>query len=219
MVTLPDGIVSAKTCPPGSRVLVFPAIFHERKRMRMKRSALFLTAVFVLAAAARLIAGETAPAAPGELSFTAHNSVYDAEGSFASWKVTKVDIPGGDLTKGTVELEVDLASVNEKAAKLAAHLRTADFFDVAKYQKATIAISGAKPTGGKSYAATASIDLHGVKGTCPVTFEVVSEKPLTIKGKATLDRSAFGIGQPYDAADKYAPLNEVGIILNARLSD
>jgi len=191
----------------------------------MKRSTLVLTVVFVLAAAARLIAGDAAPAtaaptaAPGELSFTAHNFVYNAEGSFASWKVTKLDIPGGDLTKGTVELEVDLASVNEKAAKLAAHLRTADFFDVAKYQKATIVISGVKPTGEKSYAATASIDLHGVKGTCPVTFDVVSAKPLTIKGKATLDRTAFGIGQPYDAADKYAPLNEVAIILNAKLSD
>ena len=193
--------------------------------MRMKRSALALTVVLVIAAAARLIAGDPAPAAtappsaPGELSFTAHNSVYNAEGSFASWKVTKLDIPGGDLTKGTVEIEVDLASVNEKAAKLAAHLRTADFFDVAKFQKATIVISGAKPSSEKSYTATASIDLHGVKGTCPVTFEVVSAKPLTIKGTATLDRSAFGIGQPYDAADKYAPLNEVGIVLNAKLSD
>ena len=98
-------------------------------------------------------------------------------------------------------------------------MRTADFLDVAKYQKATITISGAKPSGEKSYTATASIDLHGVKGTCPVTFEVVSQKPLTIKGKATLDRSAFGVGQPYDAADKYAPLNEVGIVLNAKLSD
>ena len=191
----------------------------------MKRSALVLTVVLVMAAAARLIAGDAAPAAtappaaPGELSFTAHNSVYNAEGSFASWKVTKLDIPGGDLTKGTVEIEVDLASVNEKAAKLAAHLRTADFFDVAKFQKATIVISGAKPSSEKSYTATASIDLHGVKGTCPVTFEVVSAKPLTIKGTATLDRSAFGIGQPYDAADKYAPLNEVGIVLNAKLSD
>jgi len=194
----------------------------------MKRSALVLALVLVVAAAARLIAGEAAPeaaaaaaapSAPGELSFTAHNSVYNAEGRFASWHVTKLDIPEGDLTKGTVEVEVDLASVNEKAAKLAAHLRTADFFDVAKYQKAMIVISGAKPAGEKRYTATASVDLHGVKGTCPVTFEVVSEKPLTIKGTATLDRSAFGIGQPYAADDKYSPLNEVGITLNARLSD
>lgn len=194
----------------------------------MKRPVFVFALVLVMAAAARLIAGDTPPApaaaaevaaapAPGELSFTTHNTAYNAEGRFASWRFTKVDIPGGDLTKGSVEIEVDLASVNEKAAKLAAHLKTADFFDVAKYQKATIAIADVKPAGDKRYNATATVDLHGVKGSCPVAFEVVSDNPLTIKGTATLDRSAFGIGQPYDAADKYSPLNEVAIVLNARL--
>jgi len=187
----------------------------------MKRSILAL-AVLVVAAAARLFAGDAAPAAaapPGDLSFTCHNTVYNAEGHFTSWHFTKLDIPGGDLTKGTVELEVDLASVNEKTAKLAAHLRTPDFFDAAKFQKATISISGAKAGADKHYTATAAIDLHGMKGTCPVVFEVVSEKPLTIKGTATLDRSTFGIGQPYDTGDKYSPTNEVAIAINAKLTD
>lgn len=40
-----------------------------------------------------------------------------------------------------------------------------------------------------------------MKGTFPVTFEVLSEKPLKIQGEATLDRITFGIGEPYDAAD------------------
>lgn len=184
----------------------------------MKRTVSALASVLVLAAAARLIAGEVAPP-PGELTFKAHNSVYKADGRFAAWRVTKIDIPGGDLTKGVVTIEVDLASVNETSAKLAAHLRTADFFDVAKFQTATIVISGAKPSGEKRYTATATVDLHGVKGTCPVNFEVLSEKPLKIRGEATLDRTAFGIGAPYDAADKYAVTNDVAITLSAKLSD
>ncbi len=184
----------------------------------MKRPAFVLASALVLASAARLIAGEAVPP-PGELTFKAHNAVYKADGRFASWRLTKVEIPGGDFTKGVVTIEVDLASVNEASAKLAAHLRTADFFDVAKFQTATIAISGAKPAGEKRYTATASVDLHGVKGTCPITFEVVSEKPLKIKGEATLDRMAFGIGEPYDAANKYAPSNEVAITFSAKLQD
>ncbi len=184
----------------------------------MKRPVLVLALVLVLAAAARLVAGEVAPP-PGELTFKAHNAVYKADGRFASWRFTTVDIPGGDFTKGVVTIEVDLASVNEASAKLAAHLRTADFFDIAKFQTATISLSGAKPAGEKRYTATASVDLHGVKGTCPITFEVVSEKPLKIKGEATLDRTAFGIGEPYDAADKYAPSNGVAITLSAKLQD
>jgi polyisoprenoid-binding protein YceI len=182
----------------------------------MKRSALALSFVLVLLAAARLFAGEAA-APPGELKFTAHNAVYNAEGSFASWRVVKSDIPGGDISKGIVQLEVDLASVTEKADKLSAHLRTPDFLDAAKFQKATITIKDAKPAGEKKYNATASIDLHGVKGSCPVAFTVVSEKPLTIEGTATLDRTTFGVGQPYDAKDKYSPLNEVGITLKVTL--
>jgi polyisoprenoid-binding protein YceI len=183
----------------------------------MKRLALVLAFAFVLAAAARLVAGEAAPPPPGELKFAAHNSVYNADGHFASWAVTKADIPDGDITRGVVTIEVDLASVNETSAKLAAHLRTADFFDVAKFQKATIEISGAKSKGEKRYEATASIDLHGAKGRCPVEFEVVSANPLTIKGTATLDRVAFGIGEPYDAANKYAPKNEVMVTLSAKI--
>jgi polyisoprenoid-binding protein YceI len=182
----------------------------------MKRLVLACVSVLVIAATAGLIAGEATPP-PGELKFAAANSVYNADGHFASWAITKADIPDGDITKGVVTIEVDLASVNETSAKLAAHLRTADFFDVAKFQKATIEISGAKSKGEKRYEATASIDLHGVKGTCPVEFEVVSEKPLTIKGSATLDRVAFGIGEPYDASNKYAPKNEVKVTLNAKI--
>jgi polyisoprenoid-binding protein YceI len=190
----------------------------------MKRFGLAFAFVLAAFVAVRLLAAETAPAAPaaaasapGELTFSTHNSVYNAEGRFGSWKFTKVDIPGGDLTKGTVEIEVDLASVNEKAEKLAAHLRTADFFDVATYPKATISIGSVKAAGDKKYTATANLDLHGMKGTCPVAFEVISDKPLTIKGTATLDRTSFKIGEPYDAANKYSPLAEVAIGLNAKL--
>ena len=184
----------------------------------MKRLVPVLALVFVVVAALRLVAGEATPP-PGELTFAAHSSVYDAEGRFASWSITKADIPHGDITKGGVTFEVDLASVNETSGKLTAHLKTPDFFDVAKYQKATIKISGAKPKGEKHYEATASIDLHGVKGSCPVEFEVVKDKPLTIKGTATLDRVTFGVGAPYDAANKYAPQNEVKVALSAKLSD
>jgi len=179
-----------------------------------------LASAFVLAALAAvgLVAGDAPPAAsPGALTFSTHNSVYNAEGSFGSWRFTKIDIPSGDLTKGTVAIEVDLASVSEKAAKLAAHLRTADFFDVATFPTATIVISGAVSTSEKHFKATADVDLHGLKGSCPVAFEVVSDSPLTIKGTATLDRTTFKIGEPYDAADQYSPLAEVAIGLNATL--
>ena len=59
----------------------------------MKRPAFVLASALVLASAARLIAGEAVPP-PGELTFKAHNAVYKADGRFASWRFTKVEIPG-----------------------------------------------------------------------------------------------------------------------------
>lgn len=184
----------------------------------MGRFASAALLALALAVGVRLSAADPAPApAPGELTFKAHNAVYNAEGRFDSWRFTKVDVPNGDITKGHVEIEVDLASVHEKAEKLTAHLRTPDFFDVATFPKATIAIDNAKASGPKRYKATASLDLHGVKATCPVEFEVVSEKPLAIRGTATLDRTAFKVGAPFKDGESLSIHNEVQIGLDAKL--
>ena len=184
----------------------------------MKRATTVALSALALVAALRLSAADTPPAtAPGELTFKAHNAVYNAEGRFDSWRFTKVDVPGGDITKGRVEIEVDLASVHEKAEKLTAHLRTPDFFDVATFPKATIVIGDAKAAGPKRYKATASLDLHGVKASCPVEFEVVSDKPLAIRGTATLDRTAFKVGAPFKDGETLSIHNEVQIGLEAKL--
>ncbi len=153
--------------------------------------------------------------APGELSFKAHNKMYNAAGKFETWHFTKVDIPGGDLEKGSVEFEVDLASVSEKAADLAAHLRTADFFDVAKFTTATVKIDRAQKTGEGTYEAVATVDLHGHTGEVPAKFKVVSTSPLTIKGSATLDRTTFGIGGPYDAGNDRSIVAGIEINISA----
>ena len=182
----------------------------------MRRIAPAAILALALAVGVRLAAADSAPA-PGELTFKAHNAVYNAEGRFDRWRFTKVDVPNGDITKGRVEIEVDLASVHESSDKLSAHLRTPDFLDVATFPKATIAIGDAKAAGPKRYKATASLDLHGVKATCPVEFEVVSEKPLAIRGTATLDRTAFKIGKPFSAGETLSIPNDVQSGLDAKL--
>ena len=181
---------------------------------------------FVLAVAASVVllavgqsglgAGEEAP---GTLSFKAHNQIYNADGTFKKWRLTEVDIPDGDLLKGTVVFEVDLASVWEKASKLADHLRTADFFDVAKYTTATVKIDRAKSTGENTYEAMAAVSLHGHDADVPVTFKVVSESPLQIEGSATLSRMSFGIGRPYMSDNDRSIVEEVEILMQLTLSE
>ena len=128
-----------------------------------------------------------------------------------------VSIPGGDLEKGKVAFEVDLASVWEKAEALANHLRTADFFDVDKFVKATITIDGAMKGEGDDYVALAIVDLHGTTSEVPVQFTVTSTDPLKITGSAVLSRGAFAIGQPHDPANERSISDEVEIELSATL--
>ena len=174
-------------------------------------------------AAAALLALSLAPmsvagdGAPGTLGFKASNKMYNADGKFEKWHFTKIDIPDGNLEKGTAEFEVDLASVWEKADALAEHLRQADFFNVAKFATATVKIHSAKKNADGNYDATATVDFHGHTGDVPVSFEVVSESPLKIKGSATLQRTAFGLGGEYDPSNERSITDDVAITLEATL--
>ena len=193
--------------------------------MNRKKTLLLLTALgFVLTAA---VAGtETKPAtkaatpagAPGEITFKANNEMYSADGTFTDWSFTNIDIPGGDITKGVVEMEIDLASVAEKSEKLAAHLRTPDFFDVKRFTTATVKIHGAKKKEeAEGYTATATVGLHGMSSDVPVEFTVTSKKPLAISGTAVLVRTAHGIGGPYEPGNGRSITDDISITLDATL--
>ena len=60
-----------------------------------------------------------------------------------------------------ISFDIDLNSLQTDEAKLDAHLKTADFFDVAKYPKATFTSTSLTP--GETYTLTGTLDLHGVQ--------------------------------------------------------
>ena len=151
--------------------------------------------------------------APGTLEWWADSDRYEAHGRFDSWHFTEIDIPDGDIEKGSVTFEVSLASVWEKAEDLANHLRQHDFFHVEKFATSTVKIHGAEKQDDGSYVATATIDLHGVTKDVPVSFNVTSESPLQIEGEATLSRLAFGVGEAGSISD------EVKIALSATVAE
>jgi polyisoprenoid-binding protein YceI len=155
--------------------------------------------------------------APGTLEFKANNKIYSAHGKFERWEIVNVELPEGDFEKGSVEFSVDLASVWEKASGLIDHLRTADFFNVDEFAKATVKVHSAKKTGEDTYSATATVDFHGHTGDVPATFKVVSTSPLKIEGTATLDRVAFGIGGPYDESNDKSIVQGIEISISATL--
>lgn len=65
-----------------------------------------------------------------------HLMVSNVRGEFT--KVTgSVSLDDKDITKSTVSASIDAASVNTREPKRDEHLRSADFFDVAKYPQLT----------------------------------------------------------------------------------
>lgn len=158
-------------------------------------------------------------AAPGSLKFVSKNKSFTANGQFNKWKFTKVDLPEGDITKGTVEFEVDIASVEVPGTeRLTNHLKQNDMLDAEKFPKATVKIHSASKDG-DGYVAKADVSIREITKTVPVKFSVESEKPLKIKGEAVVDRTAFEVYKPFDPADERSVEREVIISIEAEVPE
>ncbi len=156
---------------------------------------------------------------PGKIGFKAQNKMFKADGEFKNWRFTKVDIPGGDIEKGSVEIEIETTSVEANNPKLTNHLKQDDMLKSAGFPKATVRISDAKKTGDDAYQANVSLTLRGVTKTLPATFKVLSKSPLKIEGEAVVDRVAFGVYLPYNPNDGKSVEPDVKITLQATVPD
>ena len=159
-----------------------------------------------------------APKVPGKLTFFAENKMHKANGSFADWKFTEVNVPTPGSTEGaTVTMEINLASVDAGNPKLTAHLKAPDFFNIEQTPKATVKVHSAQKTGENTYTATADVTLVGITRQVPVEFTITSYDPPRFKGSATVKRGEFNIYTPYDPANDRSPKDEVRVDIEAEL--
>ena len=107
-----------------------------------------------------------------------------------------VQVEAGKLKGG--EFVIDLANVkvtDAAGAKLEGHLKTADFFDVAKFSEATYKISSVTYTNDNNATIVGNLNLKGA--SLPVSFQVVirnsDEKGFFGEAFFSLDRTAFGV--------------------------
>ena len=143
----------------------------------------------------------------GKLGFTlTHLMVSEVEGSFKNFDA-KITAPKEDFSDAVVEMNAETGSVNTDNEKRDTHLRSADFFDVAKYTVMTFKSTSFKKTGPKTYKVIGDLTFHGI--TKPITLDVLSNmgvNPMSKKTVAgfkitgTLKRTDFGIGSSYPSA-------------------
>lgn len=90
-----------------------------------------------------------------------HLMVSNVKGSFDK-HTGIVEINDKDITKSKVEVSIDTNSINTNVQKRDEHLRSADFFDVAKYPAMTFVSKKVAKAGKDKLKVTGDLTLHGV---------------------------------------------------------
>ncbi len=156
-----------------------------------------------------------------------HMMATTVKGQFEKVKGT-LDFDDKDITKSTVEVSIDLGSVNTHEPKRDNHLKSADFFDVAKYPTATFKSTKVQKVGKNKLKVTGELNLHGI--TKPVVLEVEGpsqpyQTPFgtTVRGihaTGKIDRKDFEItwNKALDSGGLLVG-NEVSLDLNTEVSE
>jgi polyisoprenoid-binding protein YceI len=130
-----------------------------------------------------------------KVEFGAAKVTRSHQGSFKKFSGA-IDLVKNSFENSRVTIEIDTSSVVTDEDQLTAHLKTADFFDVAKYPKATFVSTKIEPatTGGATYNVTGNLDLHGVKKsiTFPATIQVAPDS-VAVNAEFAINRKDFGI--------------------------
>jgi len=118
-----------------------------------------------------------------------------------------------DAKAGSIDVTVDMSSINFGMPKLDEHAKSAEIFDVAKFPTATYSGKFTRFNGAAPTEAQGTLTMHGV--TKPVTLVIDSFKcmqsPMTKKevcgadANATINRADFGV----NFGDKYGFKQEV----------
>jgi polyisoprenoid-binding protein YceI len=90
-----------------------------------------------------------------------HLMVSNVKGNFEKYTGV-VEIDDKDITKSKVDVTIDTNSINTNVKKRDDHLRSADFFDVAKYPTMTFVSKNVAVAGPDKLKITGDFTLHGV---------------------------------------------------------
>ncbi|MFW2390235.1 MAG: YceI family protein [Polyangiales bacterium] len=139
-----------------------------------------------------------------KVSFTAATILFDVDGEFGKFDVS---IDGDPSKPQTVKVEanIDVTSLNTQNAKRDGHLKSADFFDAAKYPMIRFTSIGVKAKG-NTLDVKGNLTMHGVTKLVTIPFKVAKGKngagvdTTTYKAKLTIDRNDYGVGTDSIAA-------------------
>ena len=129
-----------------------------------------------------------------------HMAISTVHGSFRGVSGV-IHFDGANVSKSSVDATIDISSVDTGVGARDTHLKSADFFEVAKYPTMTFkSTSIAKSDSG--YAVTGDLTLHGVTKSVVLQLETPGKEETGMDGKSlhrgftahtTLNRKDFGL--------------------------
>ena len=135
-----------------------------------------------------------------------HLMVSNVKGSFEK-KSGVVTVDDKDITKSKVSVTIETASVNTNVAKRDEHLRSADFFDSAKYPTMTFVSKKVAKAGKGKLKVTGDLTLHGI------TKQVV----LDVEGLSAESKDPWGNTRSGAFASTKINRKDFGLVYNAAL--
>jgi polyisoprenoid-binding protein YceI len=146
---------------------------------------LVLSAVAIITAGFPCLAGASMwkidPAHASAQFAVRHLMVSTVRGTLGKVAGT-VNLDEADLIKSSVEASIDVTAIDTREPKRDAHLKSPDFFDVAKYPAITFKSKKVTKLGETKFQVTGDLTMHGV------TKEVV----LDVEGSATSFKDPTG---------------------------
>jgi polyisoprenoid-binding protein YceI len=136
-----------------------------------------------------------------------------------------LEFDAADPTRSSVQVTMPLSALSSSVPDLDEHLRSADFFDTAKYPTATFASTKVVKGGASNQlTVTGDLTLHGV--TRPVVLAVTVVKvglnprsslpTIGFDATTTLKRSEFGLGKFVPQVSDAIPLHLVAQAVDAK---
>ena len=174
----------------------------------MRRSiSLFLLLAFTVSLATAQDSSWVPDKAHSEVDFSIlHMSLSNVHGRFGNISGT-IEWNASDVTKSTVNITIDVSSVDTGEGARDSALKGSGFFDTDKYPTATFVSTGVT-RGADGLTVNGNLTLHGV--TKPVVLQVegpngpvtgMDHKPhVGFSASTTIDRNDFGIGSGYPSA-------------------
>ena len=119
-------------------------------------------------------------------------------GSFKTFSGTiRAQEGGADASAGSVNVDIQVASLEADVEKLSAHLKSSDLLDAEKYPKATFNSTKVEKKDGSNYSITGTFQLHGVSKliTFPATIRIGPQQ-VEADAEFAINRKDFNITYP-----------------------